>query len=541
VSLLQVQTLTLALLLLWPAHNLLVAAIGMRATRPATPAAGKDDSGAPCHFWLIIPALNEERVIAQTVASALALHAAGTPARVLVVDDASDDATPHALAQIRNPRLSVLRRELPDARRGKGEALNAAYRWIAANTPADHTERTIIGIIDGDGRIAPGGLATIAAYFAEASVGAVQCQVRIHNRHRLLALLQDIEFGCIAHASQGLRDRLGSVGLGGNGQFTRLSVLAGFGDQPWSSCLVEDLELGLRLHLAGIRIRYASTVAVTQQGLVDSGRLLRQRTRWAHGNLQCARHLTRLAGSREVGSVGLIDFLQYLIAPWLTVPVSALVLALATTTLAAFGAGYPVPGLVADHTNATQALVTWGAVLLIPGMLWALTYWARFRDEPLARCLSAGLAYPAFLLLGVLATWRALYRHARGDTTWAKTERQLDTTPASCTTDHNNEAATPTPLAPILDDPTARMATPLIALHPRPAVHQPTTIDFPAPPTTPVEVPSPRPELPLTFSRLHGHRPPGDGRLSEPPPHKGRFRALQPDPDPDQPTPGSTG
>lgn len=432
-SVAQAQTLTLALLLLWPVHNLVVAVVGLWATR--APSTRIRDQQPVSQFWLVIPALNEERVIARTVEAALALDRADTPARVLVVDDGSDDGTATELARITHPRLHVLRRELPNARRGKGEALNAAYRWIAERTPPDQVDTTVIGIIDGDGRISPGSLTTIAAFFSDPTIGAVQCQVRIHNRTRLLARLQDVEFGCIAHASQGLRDRLGSVGLGGNGQFTRLSTLHRFGPGPWSDCLVEDLELGLRLHLDGVRIRYASTVVVSQQGLVDARRLLRQRTRWAQGNLQCARHLTRLTGSREIGSIGLADFLQYLVAPWLTVPISALVLALAVATMAAFGAGYPIPGLVADHAAAVPALLTWGLVLFIPGLVWSVIYWARFRDEPLGRCLVTGLAYPGFLLLGVVATWQALARHLRRKTKWSKTERQLETTPAPCTTD----------------------------------------------------------------------------------------------------------
>src|SRR5205807_2908862 len=97
-----------------------------------------------------------------------------------------------------------------------------------------------------------------------------------------------------ADASQVLRHRLGSVGLGGNGQFTRLSALNLLGDRPWSDCLVEDMELGLRLHLQGVGIGYVWRACVTQQGVTDAKRLLRQRTRWAQGNLQCARLLPSL-------------------------------------------------------------------------------------------------------------------------------------------------------------------------------------------------------------------------------------------------------
>jgi 1,2-diacylglycerol 3-beta-glucosyltransferase len=44
-------------------------------------------------------------------------------------------------------------------------------------------------------------------------------------------------------------------------------------------------------------------------------------------------------------------------------------------------------------------------------------------DENLRRLLVAALAYPLFLLLGLVATYRAIARQATGRQAWAKTER----------------------------------------------------------------------------------------------------------------------
>ena len=74
--------------------------------------------------------------------------------------------------------------------------------------------RVVLSVIDADGRGSANILAEVAAALADPAVGAVQCRVRIHNREALLGAVQDLESGCVADASQVLRLRLGSVGLG---------------------------------------------------------------------------------------------------------------------------------------------------------------------------------------------------------------------------------------------------------------------------------------------------------------------------------------
>ncbi|WP_414944678.1 glycosyltransferase family 2 protein [Amycolatopsis sp. cmx-11-32] len=409
------------LLLWWPAHNILLAAFAWRTGSPRRSVAAR---GEGLEFWIVIPALNEERVVGKTVRNALSLGTTRNPVRVLVIDDGSDDGTPIVLREVADPRLHVLRRDLPHARRGKGEALNAGYRYIRRLCEAEGSvPKTIIGIVDGDGRGSQGMLREVADVFGDRGVGAVQCRVRIHNRRSILALLQDLEFGAVADASQSLRDLAGSVGMGGNGQFTRLAVLRRFDPAPWSDCLVEDLELGLRLHVAGIRMRYVKAAWVTQQGLVDLRRLLRQRTRWAQGNLQCARHLRELLASRHVGSIGLLDFLAYLVTPWLTVPLSLVVSLLFAGTLVASWSGVTLGGLIAPPSALPGAALIGLVVLLVPGVVWAVVHRLRLGEEPFHRCLLAGLLYPGFLVLGVIATWRALFRVLARRNTWTKTER----------------------------------------------------------------------------------------------------------------------
>ena len=433
-----ISVLSVMLLVAWPAFNIVLAgyaaAIAAWADRrrerredpgapgPAAPAVM--DGATPEAYWIVVPCLNEERVVGRTVRSALDMAAPGARTEVLVVDDASDDGTPDVLAGIDHPRLHVLRRELPDARRGKGEALNAAYARIARTTRerGQDPNRVIVGVIDGDGRGSPNLLAEVAEAMRDPRIAAVQSRVRIHNRDKLLGAVQDLEFGCVADASQTVRSRLGSVGLGGNGQFARLAALDLLGPRPWSDCLVEDLELGLRLHLAGAGIGYVWRGCITQQGVTDVKRLLRQRTRWAQGNLQCARYLVRLAKSPEIRNRALVEMAYYLLAPWLNAAgtvVIAVLWAYAGIQLAT-GSSPLVSG------GPGLGLGLWLAALLAPGLGWAVLHRLRLRDERLSRCLVAGLAYPGFLAMGLISTWRAIGRQVSGRGGWAKTERLVE-------------------------------------------------------------------------------------------------------------------
>ena len=418
-----------ALMLSWPISTVALVTIAVRYV-----ASRRQDlvrrslvngDGTPEHFWIIVPALNEEVVVGNTVRAALALTGPGnTLARVLVVDDGSDDRTPEVLAAIDHPRLHVMRRELPEARKGKGEALNAAYRYIAERTARAgvNPERVVLGIIDGDGQGSSNILLEVSRMLRDRAIGAVQVQVRIRNRNKLLGAVQDLEFATIVNACQSLRDRLDTVGLGGNGQFTRLSALLALGEAPWSACLVEDLELGLRMHLSGVGIRYTSRAAVTQQAVVDVRRLTRQRTRWAQGNLQCARYLRQLVTSKRIGLTSLGEVLHYLFSPWINALVTVFLAGMVATATAGLVIGHPL-SFIASWTELTASAGVWLGITWFPGLVWALVHRYRLHDENLPRLLLAAVAYPAFLLLGLVATNRAIARQATGRQSWAKTER----------------------------------------------------------------------------------------------------------------------
>ena len=184
---------------------------------------------------VVIPARNEERVIERTVQCVLACPYPGQ-IRLLIMDDASTDGTAQIVDRLATQDIRVRAcHRLPSVGgTGKSDVLNHAYRQLHAMVVARHewlagatADDICMCIVDADGHLSPTAPIDAVTLLSERGVAAVQIGVQIRNaRHSVLARLQDIEFVGFSFMVQTARDRLGSVGLGGNGQFTRLAALA---------------------------------------------------------------------------------------------------------------------------------------------------------------------------------------------------------------------------------------------------------------------------------------------------------------------------
>lgn len=393
-------------------------------------------------LWVaIVPALDEEVTIVDSVGRLMELEA---PNRVvLVVDDGSTDRTPELLDELRRSTtdgsLSVLRRDLPDARRGKAAALNAAWHHIhdvvlrTGRFAGWDPDRVVVTIVDADGRLDADSPRHVAAHFADPRVGGVQSLVRIYNRHHALTWCQDVEFGIYGELYQLGRTRWGTAGMGGNGQFNRLSALDSVADcgpadsagpagtGPWRGKLTEDQDIGLRLIEAGWLGRQEVRTSVHQQGLPGIRRLYRQRTRWSQGNLQAMRQLGRIARA-PIPLGARADMVAYLLNP-----VWQAIVGLSLVTGAWLFAFEDVPFW-------TSAMPWWMLILTYSlGFTGAVlgTVARSARRTPWAWLVGLLIAQPyalySWLLFPVLV--RATLRLALRRDSWAKTAREPVPTP----------------------------------------------------------------------------------------------------------------
>jgi 1,2-diacylglycerol 3-beta-glucosyltransferase len=261
-------------------------------------------------FDLVVPAHDEEAGIASTVASLLDLDYPRDLYRVIVVADNCTDATASAAAD-----AGALVIERSDAaRRGKGYALAYAFERSAADGFAD-----ALVVIDADTRATPNLLHAFAARL-NAGARAAQAEYAVANRtSSWRTRLMHIAFTLFHGVRSRARERLGvSAGLRGNGMMFEAKLLREMPHDAFS--IVEDVEYGIRLGLAGHRVHYAGEAQVFGQMVGAEAASRSQRRRWEGGRMQLVRqHAGHLlaAGLRERSPV-ILDLAADLLVPPLT-------------------------------------------------------------------------------------------------------------------------------------------------------------------------------------------------------------------------------
>jgi 1,2-diacylglycerol 3-beta-glucosyltransferase len=261
-------------------------------------------------FDLVVPAHDEETGIASTIASLLDLDYPRELYRVIVVADNCGDGT---AISAKNAGALVIERKDP-TRRGKGYALAYAFERSAADGLAD-----ALVVIDADTRATPNLLRAFAARL-DAGARAAQAEYAVANRaSSWRTRLMHIAFTLFHDVRSRARERLGvSAGLRGNGMMFEAKLLRELPHDAFS--IVEDVEYGIRLGLAGYRVHYAGEAKVFGQMVGAEVASRSQRRRWEGGRLQLVRqHAAHLVstGLRRRDLV-ILDLAADLLVPPLT-------------------------------------------------------------------------------------------------------------------------------------------------------------------------------------------------------------------------------
>jgi cellulose synthase/poly-beta-1,6-N-acetylglucosamine synthase-like glycosyltransferase/peptidoglycan/xylan/chitin deacetylase (PgdA/CDA1 family) len=223
---------------------------------------------------VIVPAYNEERVIAQTIASLLG----STYPRfeIIVIDDGSSDRTSDVVRERFGGAGRV--RLFTRANAGKAGALNFGLR---------HASGEIIVALDADTIFPTHTLGALARRFDDPMVGAVAGNAKVGNRVNLITRWQALEYVTLQNLDRRAFALLNCITVvpGAVGAWRRdlLEEIGGFS----SDTLAEDQDLTLKVRKLGYKIAYEEdAVALTEAPDTWRG-LAKQRFRWSFGTLQC--------------------------------------------------------------------------------------------------------------------------------------------------------------------------------------------------------------------------------------------------------------
>ena len=236
-------------------------------------APARSQAGPQPPVSVIIPAFNEEKVIAKTIFSVLGSTYDGEM-EVIVVDDGSTDETAAAAEAVGDSRVRVIRQ----TNTGKAMALQRAVKMARSE---------ILVFVDADTQFESAALGHLVAPFADSGIGAVSGHARVGNLRTFLARCQDLEYVCgfnldrRAYASWNCI----TVAPGAISAIRRSAIIQAGGFS--SETLAEDTDLTLSIHKTGLRVEYQPAAVAHTEAPETFATLARQRFRWAYGTLQC--------------------------------------------------------------------------------------------------------------------------------------------------------------------------------------------------------------------------------------------------------------
>jgi cellulose synthase/poly-beta-1,6-N-acetylglucosamine synthase-like glycosyltransferase len=251
----------------------------------------------PFQVSVVIPAFNEEKVVATTVAGILASTYQNL--QVVVVDDGSHDNTSGVVRDTfgSDERVTLIR--TPNS--GKANALNTGLARATGE---------IIVALDADTQFNRDTIARLVRWFSDAQIGAVAGNAKVGNRVNMITRWQALEYIVAQNLERRALAALGTLTVvpGAVGAWRREALVALGGFR--SDTVAEDQDLTIDLQRHGYRVHFDSSAIAWTEAPVTFRGLARQRFRWAYGTLQCLWKYRRLTFNPRYGALGMIALPQ---------------------------------------------------------------------------------------------------------------------------------------------------------------------------------------------------------------------------------------
>ena len=264
---------------------------------------------------VLIPAHNEESVIANALSALVDVDYPADRFRIIPIDDRSEDGTWELISRFHRDYPHLVH----PLRRAQGKQGKAAVIKFATESVSED----LIILFDADYVPGRGLIKQLAAPFFDPEVGAVMGRVVPHNTGKnLLTRLLDLERAGGYQVNQQARMNLSLVPqFGGSVGGVRVRALKQVGG--WrEDALAEDTDLTYRLLLGGYKTVYENRSECYEEVPELWQERNRQIMRWAKGHNQAAfRYIWSLLKTRHVSFVERVDAVLllgvYTVAPLL--------------------------------------------------------------------------------------------------------------------------------------------------------------------------------------------------------------------------------
>lgn len=362
---------------------------------------------------LLVPAMNEEGIIEQTMRLFLRETANLPNVKMVIIDDASSDDTSYLVKSFSKQaggKIQLLQRQLPQAQTGKGNALNWAYQQVVMDSrDRDHL---ICGVLDADAYMAEESYQKVIQYFAQdEKLDLLQTRVGMLETRNWLQIMQDIEFTVINDWIQNTRNRLGNAAASGNGQFIRVSSVTA--QRPWGNALLEDFEFSTRFLLEGKKTLYAGDAVVYQEAIDKPRPFIKQRARWTQGGLDCLfGYWPRVLKSHRINLPAKAEMSFYMLIPFVTLVTGIASLIVFVFTLSNLD----------DYWRLLAVIVT---VNMIFNMYIIVQYQRASQTKQYGLLIWTVLTFAFYNYLLYPAIVIAFYKKTSGRTNWVKTSHGI--------------------------------------------------------------------------------------------------------------------
>ena len=246
---------------------------------------------------VIIPAYNEERVIAASVRRILASDYARI--EVIVADDGSSDNTSKIIAKSYGKNRQVTLMTMVNG--GKASALNRALLVAKGE---------IIVALDADTQFESQTISRLVRWFADAKVGAVAGNAKVGNRVNIVTKWQAVEYITAQNIERRALTRFDAImvvpGAVGAWRRSALDAVGGYSEDT----LAEDQDLTIAIQRQRWKVVYDEDAVAWTEAPETLRSLGRQRYRWSYGTLQCLWKHRRILRERHPSGLAFIGIPQ---------------------------------------------------------------------------------------------------------------------------------------------------------------------------------------------------------------------------------------